>query len=110
MQTENLFRLLTGKYRRFENGRLVHYSPNDTLKLDKEEQRKMRYRIEPVKAKMATGSVDFKPEDVSAMDVSELKTVVASLTAEEAAEAMDHEHAGKDRVTVLRMLEDAANS
>lgn len=109
-----IYRLLSGRHRRFEDGTLCEYVAGDLIDLDVKESARLRHRIRPVgraAAKRAPKQREqptvFTPGDTHAMTVSQLKTVIAN--AKKPAQLDDiEEQEGKNnkpRVTVFRAIE-----
>jgi len=108
-----IYRLTSGRHRRFEDGQLSEYVAGDLVDLDEKESRRLAHRIKPVgstKAKAkATASKPasvFTPRDTSELTVPMLTAVVTN--AKEPAQLDDieeQERKGKKRVTVFRAIE-----
>ncbi len=119
-----IYRLSSGRHRRFEEGTLCEYTAGDLIELDESEVVRIRHRIKAVgrTAKPTTlhvGDIQehpdgtltrpllvFTPGDTKAMNVAKLKTVIAN--AREPAQLTDIEEqearSDKPRVTVFRAL------
>lgn len=106
-----IYRLMAGRHRRFENGKLCSYVKGDLIDLDETEVRRLRHRIVPV-GKTAAGSLSaqkpdhvFTPGATGSMTVPQLTTVIANT--QEPAQLDDieeQEWKGKHRVSVFRAI------
>ncbi len=109
-----IYRLLRGRHRRFEDGRLCEYTVGDLVELDESEVRRLRQRIKAVgrtAAKVAPKPEPravFTPGDTKELTVPKLKTVIANI--QEPAQLDDIEEQErsneKPRVTVFRALDE----
>lgn len=106
--TEAKYKLKSGYYRRFEEGHLVSYLAGDVLTLNEREAHRLQFRVERVDAGSEIGGdVEFTPSEVDALGVAELKAVVAAINEPSILrDVASQERAGKNRVTVFRVIEE----
>jgi hypothetical protein len=118
------YKLLRGRYARYESGELVRYAPGDELELSEAEAQKLQYLVEPVKPADESlppaepesvvgwewsGSAVPEPLEEPAAEESRsdlIKRIQAMNDLKEVRAARVAEIAGKSRKTVLAAADD----
>jgi hypothetical protein len=84
-----IYRLLSGRHRRFEDGVLTAYTAGDLIDLNEDESKRLQYRIKPVgraPAAVVPPCPDPEPEALSAPVTPELPDVDEATDPEEIAD------------------------
>lgn len=111
-----IYRLLRGRHRRFEDGKLCEYTVGDLIDLDEKESRRLGMRIKPVGRTAAIVQelqnapeqrTVFTPGDTTSLTVSKLKAVIANTQEPSQLDDIEERERAneKPRVTVFRAIE-----
>jgi hypothetical protein len=109
-----IYRLLSGRHRRFEDGRLCEYIAGDLVELSEREVRRLRQRIKAIGSTAAKAApapeprAVFTPGDTKSLTVRKLKTVIANVQEPAQLDDIEEREAAneKPRVTVFRAIEE----